>query len=69
MSVTMRVRVDPKRCQGHTLCAMAASAVFILNEHDGHAQAADSNVPKELEDVVWAALAGCPERAVVVEDR
>ena len=28
----MRVRVDPEKCQGHTLCAMRASEIFELSD-------------------------------------
>jgi len=35
----VEVKVDPERCQGHTLCAMAAPDVFEPSDIDGHASA------------------------------
>lgn len=63
----MRVRVLDERCQGHTLCATAAPAVFGLREEDGHAYATVADVPPELEDQARRAALGCPEQAIVIE--
>jgi len=30
----VKVRVDPERCQGHTLCAMIAPEIFTLDDVD-----------------------------------
>jgi len=64
----MKVRVDPDKCQGHTLCAMAAPEAFQLSEFDGHSQAVSEDVPAHLEDAVREAAASCPEQAIVVTD-
>ena len=37
----MKVRVDPARCQGHTLCTIPAPDVFLLDEEEGHAHVQD----------------------------
>lgn len=63
----MRVRVLDDVCQGHTLCAIAAPAVFELREEDGHAFVTTAEVPPEHEEAVDRAAAGCPERAIVLE--
>jgi ferredoxin len=63
----MRVRVLDDRCQGHTLCATAAPAVFGLREEDGHAYTLVDDVPADLEDQAERAAAGCPEQAIVIE--
>ncbi|MFI5041408.1 MAG: ferredoxin [Acidimicrobiales bacterium] len=63
----MKVRVDEAKCQGHTLCAMAAPEVFSLSEVDGHASALEGTVPAQFEDAVRAAAGSCPEQAIVVE--
>ena len=34
--MVIRVRVDSARCQGHTLCNLAAPTVFSLRDEDGH---------------------------------
>ncbi|KPI05215.1 hypothetical protein OK074_0353 [Actinobacteria bacterium OK074] len=62
----MKVRVDPERCQGHTLCAMRAPDIFELSEIDGHATALDEEVPADQEEAVKEAVLSCPERAITV---
>ncbi|MET0145400.1 MAG: ferredoxin [Jiangellaceae bacterium] len=63
----MRVWVDADKCQGHTLCAMAAGEVFVLSDVDGHASARSDTVPPELEAKVRLAAGSCPEQAIVIE--
>lgn len=60
----MKVHVDSGRCQGHTLCAMAAPDVFELSEIDGHASPVSEDVPSGLEDQVFEATRSCPEQAI-----
>ncbi|KOG07530.1 ferredoxin [Streptomyces viridochromogenes] len=62
----MKVRVDPERCQGHTLCAMSAPKVFELSEIDGHSSPFAEDVPTDQEDAVVEAVRSCPERAIGV---
>ncbi|MEY9836554.1 ferredoxin [Streptacidiphilus sp. EB103A] len=62
----MKVRVDPDRCQGHTLCAMRAPEIFELSEIDGHASVIDEDVPADQEDQVNEAVMSCPERAISI---
>jgi ferredoxin len=64
----MKVRVDPEKCQGHTLCAMEAPDAFELSEFDGHSTARFEEVPPDLEKAVRDAAATCPEQAIVVSD-
>lgn len=64
----MKVNVDPRLCQGHTLCAMAAPEVFELSDIDGHASAAPGNVPAHLESQVRDAQMSCPEQAIAAKD-
>jgi ferredoxin len=64
----MRVTVDAKRCQGHTLCAMAAPNVFELSGDDGHASVPRPRVPPNEEGNVRHAADSCPELAVVIEE-
>jgi len=63
----MKAWVDETKCQGHTLCAMAAGEFFVLSDEDGHASAPDQDVPPELEAKVRLAAGGCPEQAIVIE--
>jgi ferredoxin len=61
----VKVRVDPERCQGHTLCAMIAPDVFQLDDVDGHSTAIiDGDIPDELQDKVREAVRSCPEQAI-----
>jgi ferredoxin len=66
----MNVVIDPSRCQGHTLCAMAAPEVFVLSDDDGHAsvtpEVARDGVPEQWRTAVRTAAAGCPESAIVL---
>jgi ferredoxin len=64
----VKVRVDPDRCQGHTLCAFAAPELFKLREEDGHSYVEDEVVPAGLEDKARAAAATCPEQAITIEE-
>ncbi len=64
----MKVSVDADRCQGHTLCAMAAPELFKLRDEDGHAYVDDENVPSGLEDAATDAHETCPEQAVIRSD-
>ncbi len=63
----MKVRVDPDRCQGHTLCKRYAPAIFALREEDGHSYVVVSEVPPEHEEATRRAVQGCPEGAISIE--
>jgi len=62
----VKVRVDPERCQGHTLCAMVAPKSFVLSEIDGHSSAVSEDVPPDQEEQVREAAQSCPERAITI---
>ena len=62
----MKVRVDPERCQGHTLCAMIAPRAFQLDDVDGHSSVVSEDVPADLEDDVREAAHTCPEQAIFI---
>lgn len=62
----MKVEVDPQRCQGHTLCAMAAPALFELSDIDGHATVLDADVPADLRERAREASQTCPEQAISI---
>lgn len=62
----MKIRVDPDKCQGHTLCAMVAPALFSLDDIDGHASAVSAQVPAGQEADATAAAQTCPEQAVII---
>jgi ferredoxin len=60
----MRLRVDYNRCQGHTLCALAAPALVELREDDGHAAPVARDLVDDELPVAQAAVDACPERAL-----
>ena len=62
----MKVHVDPERCQGHTLCAMIAPALFTLDDIDGHSSARGGEVPADLEAKAAEAIRSCPEQAISI---
>ncbi|UXA06092.1 ferredoxin [Mycobacterium sp. SMC-2] len=64
----MKVRVDPQRCQGHTLCAMIAPEMFVLSDVDGSSSAVCELVPPDQEDLVREAAQSCPEQAISIEE-
>ena len=63
----MRVHVRPDQCAGHTLCNLAAPEVFDLDD-EGHVLVViEGELPVDLEPGVRAAVATCPERALVID--
>ncbi|BBZ41475.1 ferredoxin [Mycobacterium conspicuum] len=64
----MKVRVDPERCQGHTLCAMIAPDSFQLSDIDGSSSAVNEVVPPDQEELVREAAQSCPEQAIMITD-
>ena len=62
----MKVRVDPDRCQGHTLCAMIAPDSFVLDDIEGHSSAVSEDVPPEQDSQVREAAQSCPEQAIEI---
>jgi ferredoxin len=62
----MKIRVDPNKCQGHTLCAMVAPSLFTLDDIDGHSSAVSEEVPAGQETEATAAVQSCPEQAIVI---
>ena len=64
----MKVRVDPERCQGHTLCSMIAPKMFQLDDVDGHSQPVSEDVPADQEAQVAEAVRSCPEQALSVSE-
>jgi ferredoxin len=64
----VKVRVDPQRCQGHTLCAMIAPDMFALSDLDGTSSAVCDVVPADQEEPVREAARSCPEQAILIEE-
>ena len=63
----MRVSVDPEKCQGHQMCAIAAPQVFGSDDY-GNAVVLLDPVSSDLEPSARRAGANCPERAISLHD-
>ena len=60
-----KIQVDEAVCQGHTLCAMVAPALFALRDEDGHSYTLnDGVVQADQEAAATSAINSCPERAI-----
>ena len=62
----MRIRVDLNRCQGHTVCAMAAPTLVRLRDEDGRAEAVDRDLDESEIVLAQRAAISCPEQAISV---
>ena len=62
----MKVSVDPDKCQGHTLCWLAAPDAFVLDDEDGHSSPVSEVVAPEHHVKVAEAALSCPEQAIEV---
>ena len=62
----MRIRVDLNRCEGHTLCAMAAPTLLRLRDEDGRAEAVDRELDEAEILLAERAASSCPEQAISV---
>jgi ferredoxin len=67
--ITLRVRVDRDRCQGHSRCFALAPELFELDQWGNARELGDGAVTAELEAKAWLAQANCPELAVDVIER
>jgi ferredoxin len=67
--VSLRVRVDPDKCQGHNRCYSIAPDLFELDDLGMSSAAGSGDVPAALEGAARRAEANCPEHAVVVVSR
>lgn len=65
----MKIIVDRTLCQGHGLCNMSAPEVFDLDD-EGYSTVASPEVPADdrLRARVQAAVTGCPEAAISIEE-
>jgi ferredoxin len=67
-SVTLRVRVNRARCQGHARCAALAPELFEIDGSGDASEAGDGVVPPLLVDKAYLARANCPEFAVKIAE-
>jgi len=60
------VRVDPRLCEGHALCADLSPELFEITDDDV-AVVSDSHPGQEHWAAVRAAAAACPRQAIIVD--
>jgi ferredoxin len=61
----VKIRVDPKRCQGHARCYGLSQELFDVDDY-GQSTVIVDEVPAELEDKARLAVANCPEYAIEI---
>jgi ferredoxin len=67
--VTLKVKVDRDKCQGHARCAALAPELFELDELGNAREKGDGTVPDTLVEKAYLAKANCPEEAIEVEEK
>lgn len=67
-NATLRVRIDPARCQGQTRCNFVAPAMFEIDEK-GNGYVRGDGVLRTDEELALAkrGAASCPESAIFVD--
>ena len=66
--MTVKVKVDRDRCQGHARCAALAPQLFKLDALGNAQEIGDGAVPDALIEKAHLAKANCPELAIEVEE-
>ena len=59
--MTLKVKVDRDKCQGHARCAALAPELFELDELGNAREKGDGTVPDALVEKAYLAKANCPE--------
>ena len=69
VAMTVRVKVDSEKCQGHNRCYALAPGLFKVDEY-GYAtpRPPDGVVPPEDVEKAKLAVENCPERAISIEE-
>jgi len=66
--LTMKVRLDSERCQGHNRCYALAPEVFDVDDYGMAILLNDGVVPVGVEDKAMLAIANCPEFAISLDE-
>ena len=64
MGTTLKIRVDPERCQGHNRCHSIAPELFVIDDYGNSRAQGDGSVSPALEEKARLAVKNCPEHAV-----
>jgi ferredoxin len=65
---TVRVTVDPDKCQGHGRCMMYETTMFECDDLGYASVPGDGTVPEAEHEQVWLASLNCPEHAITVDE-
>jgi len=65
---SVKVWVDPEKCQGHNRCYALAPELFDVDDYGQAVVRGDGEVPPELADKARLAVANCPEYAITVQE-
>ena len=63
--MTMKIRVDAEKCQGHARCYGLAPEIFDVDDY-GQASVLLDEIPPELQEKARLAVANCPEYAIEI---
>jgi ferredoxin len=63
----MKVRVDPKLCQGHNRCIVVAPDLFDTDEEGFASALGDGTVPPDQQGLAGLAVDNCPEQAISLQ--
>ena len=66
---TLKIHVNPDRCQGHNRCKAVAPELFQLDEYGNAREVGDGSVPPGLEEKAYLAKSNCPEFAVEIIEK
>jgi ferredoxin len=66
---SLKVRVDPDKCQGHNRCKAVAPELFQLDEYGNAREVGDGTVPPGLEEKAYLAKSNCPEFAIEITEK
>jgi ferredoxin len=61
---TLRVHVDPDKCQGHNRCYSVSPDLFELDDLGMSSEVGDGIVPAGLATMARLAVDNCPEHAI-----
>jgi ferredoxin len=65
---SLKIRVDPDKCQGHNRCKALAPELFELDEIGNARAVGDGRVPADLEEKAYLAKSNCPEFAIEIDE-
>jgi ferredoxin len=65
---SLKIHVNPDKCQGHNRCKALAPELFELDEFGNSREVGDGSVPDRLVEKAALARANCPEFAIEITE-